>query len=140
QAEDGIRDYKVTGVQTCALPIYFRAAFSRSLPRPRSRHFPFTSDSAAVASRVTSTAQRSPWRYGPAIVFGLRRHLSRKSFEFLTQTGGPSCREALGREATSSSKRNKASFPTRSNRESNTWKADRWSRSANDRWAFRNCG
>src|SRR2546426_6991906 len=29
QAEDGIRDYKVTGVQTCALPI------SRSLPPPR---------------------------------------------------------------------------------------------------------
>src|SRR5256885_11246537 len=26
QAEDGIRDYKVTGVQTCALPISFRAA------------------------------------------------------------------------------------------------------------------
>src|SRR5256885_11693985 len=27
QAEDGIRDYKVTGVQTCALPIYvFRHA------------------------------------------------------------------------------------------------------------------
>src|ERR1039457_5874945 len=24
QAEDGIRDYKVTGVQTCALPIYKR--------------------------------------------------------------------------------------------------------------------
>src|SRR5256885_10301300 len=24
QAEDGIRDYKVTGVQTCALPISFR--------------------------------------------------------------------------------------------------------------------
>src|SRR5256885_8826598 len=24
QAEDGIRDYKVTGVQTCALPIYIR--------------------------------------------------------------------------------------------------------------------
>jgi len=22
QAEDGIRDYKVTGVQTCALPIF----------------------------------------------------------------------------------------------------------------------
>src|ERR1039457_7250965 len=29
QAEDGIRDYKVTGVQTCALPIYPRC--SRSL-------------------------------------------------------------------------------------------------------------
>src|SRR5256885_14338675 len=26
QAEDGIRDYKVTGVQTCALPIYGHAA------------------------------------------------------------------------------------------------------------------
>ena len=25
QAEDGIRDYDVTGVQTCALPIYLRA-------------------------------------------------------------------------------------------------------------------
>src|SRR5256885_6583211 len=25
QAEDGIRDYKVTGVQTCALPIYWTA-------------------------------------------------------------------------------------------------------------------
>src|SRR5205807_4479799 len=25
QAEDGIRDYKVTGVQTCALPIFFNA-------------------------------------------------------------------------------------------------------------------
>src|SRR6266566_8941230 len=26
QAEDGIRDYKVTGVQTCALPIWRRLA------------------------------------------------------------------------------------------------------------------
>ena len=28
QAEDGIRDYKVTGVQTCALPIYCNAYYS----------------------------------------------------------------------------------------------------------------
>src|SRR5205807_3370107 len=28
QAEDGIRDYKVTGVQTCALPIY--STFSKN--------------------------------------------------------------------------------------------------------------
>src|SRR5256885_6745307 len=27
QAEDGIRDYKVTGVQTCALPIYCQRIF-----------------------------------------------------------------------------------------------------------------
>src|SRR5256885_12997719 len=42
QAEDGIRDYKVTGVQTCALPIYrrgadddgnLRASFDRQRPR-----------------------------------------------------------------------------------------------------------
>src|SRR6266850_6301010 len=26
QAEDGIRDYKVTGVQTCALPIFHRSS------------------------------------------------------------------------------------------------------------------
>src|SRR5205807_5858085 len=31
QAEDGIRDYKVTGVQTCALPIYLRWT-ARSVP------------------------------------------------------------------------------------------------------------
>src|SRR5256885_12580808 len=32
QAEDGIRDYKVTGVQTCALPIWFgRATAARFL-------------------------------------------------------------------------------------------------------------
>src|SRR6266566_5411669 len=30
QAEDGIRDYKVTGVQTCALPIWSAAQFKGS--------------------------------------------------------------------------------------------------------------
>src|SRR2546426_8375218 len=29
QAEDGIRDYKVTGVQTCALPIFWRLRRAR---------------------------------------------------------------------------------------------------------------
>ena len=33
QAEDGIRDYKVTGVQTCALPIYLVDAIQqKTLP------------------------------------------------------------------------------------------------------------
>src|SRR5688500_20392868 len=32
QAEDGIRDYKVTGVQTCALPISYRRADVRRRP------------------------------------------------------------------------------------------------------------
>src|SRR5256885_12466917 len=30
QAEDGIRDYKVTGVQTCALPISVRSSPART--------------------------------------------------------------------------------------------------------------
>src|SRR5690606_39501847 len=30
QAEDGIRDFHVTGVQTCALPIYFLSFFLSS--------------------------------------------------------------------------------------------------------------
>src|SRR5688500_20009147 len=33
QAEDGIRDYKVTGVQTCALPIWPGRAGSGSLDK-----------------------------------------------------------------------------------------------------------
>src|SRR5688500_19270879 len=32
QAEDGIRDYKVTGVQTCALPISWWGAARRPAP------------------------------------------------------------------------------------------------------------
>src|SRR5688500_19932671 len=31
QAEDGIRDYKVTGVQTCALPIFGKPKCERSI-------------------------------------------------------------------------------------------------------------
>src|SRR5256885_11534252 len=33
QAEDGIRDYKVTGVQTCALPIYLETRGQRAESR-----------------------------------------------------------------------------------------------------------
>src|SRR3989454_6474764 len=32
QAEDGIRDYKVTGVQTCALPILVQTEFRAQVP------------------------------------------------------------------------------------------------------------
>src|SRR5207253_6090492 len=32
QAEDGIRDGHVTGVQTCALPIYYKAAKASRVP------------------------------------------------------------------------------------------------------------
>src|SRR5256885_8175067 len=35
QAEDGIRDYKVTGVQTCALPIFVGGAFADGIDKRR---------------------------------------------------------------------------------------------------------
>src|SRR5215213_7660651 len=40
QAEDGIRDWSVTGVQTCALPIYPRGRRERHLGRPVPRRVP----------------------------------------------------------------------------------------------------
>src|SRR5256885_13052826 len=48
QAEDGIRDYKVTGVQTCALPI---SSTSSSCTFSKPRFF----SSAAVASALART-------------------------------------------------------------------------------------
>src|SRR5688572_31539585 len=48
QAEDGIRDLTVTGVQTCALPI---SRATQSVRRPtRSACRPETADSAATAA------------------------------------------------------------------------------------------
>src|SRR5688500_19826752 len=40
QAEDGIRDYKVTGVQTCALPILKRAGATHLLVEANARELP----------------------------------------------------------------------------------------------------
>src|ERR1039457_7429280 len=39
QAEDGIRDYKVTGVQTCALPICYCTRKETTCPQPPSPPF-----------------------------------------------------------------------------------------------------
>src|SRR5256885_9115105 len=51
QAEDGIRDYKVTGVQTCALPIWF----SERCRRPGSGG-PCTCTPTAASGRRTRRA------------------------------------------------------------------------------------
>src|SRR5256885_5588684 len=48
QAEDGIRDYKVTGVQTCALPIC--------------RHCCRTTGAPCCWSGARPTSRPSPWR------------------------------------------------------------------------------
>src|SRR5205807_7803475 len=56
QAEDGIRDYKVTGVQTCALPIYQRSeqvcSWHRSSARKRPGKAPQQTCSDRWGSRL----------------------------------------------------------------------------------------
>src|SRR5256885_10496043 len=64
QAEDGIRDYKVTGVQTCALPIFadrssrgaHPPASHRRLPgpAPRARRARVCNERAAAAPACSS--------------------------------------------------------------------------------------
>src|SRR6266545_6335447 len=54
QAEDGIRDKLVTGVQTCALPIYCAAGNSSEV------YGPTPSATAASRSAGVSTSRRRP--------------------------------------------------------------------------------
>src|SRR3989454_1424643 len=58
QAEDGIRDYKVTGVQTCALPILEYYVYRADSNRAR-RLFGVTPDMIEVYSQLTGV--RYPW-------------------------------------------------------------------------------
>src|SRR6266850_6226675 len=65
QAEDGIRDYKVTGVQTCALPIL---ALCPEMPPPTPRNGcrlpPYLGRSSASAqrpARVTRSVRNREW-------------------------------------------------------------------------------
>src|SRR5205085_4874351 len=57
QAEDGIRDLTVTGVQTCALPISGAAAESRRCRPPAARIAPGT-DRIAAPDRARSEERR----------------------------------------------------------------------------------
>src|SRR5256885_2052065 len=59
QAEDGIRDYKVTGVQTCALPIFMPS------PRHARRSSPRPGRSTLMTSAPRSAM--SVAQYGPAM-------------------------------------------------------------------------
>src|SRR5256885_6719001 len=63
QAEDGIRDYKVTGVQTCALPIYANSSATRFFPGlTRARGIASASISAPtrLSSQMCSRSVESP--------------------------------------------------------------------------------
>src|SRR5690606_40280222 len=74
QAEDGIRDFHVTGVQTCALPIYracSRAAFcgkcSEVCPVKIDIHkMLLLNRRDAVANHLHSKAERFAWKIGRA--------------------------------------------------------------------------
>src|SRR5256885_1655183 len=59
QAEDGIRDYKVTGVQTCALPISF-AEFGRRVAGPAPLRVVGATSRGGLDEGVLSTVQRTP--------------------------------------------------------------------------------
>src|SRR5256885_6330359 len=65
QAEDGIRDYKVTGVQTCALPIYCHMVW-------QGRHHPLLAEPGMIEQVVAAytyskSYSMSGWRLGYAI-------------------------------------------------------------------------
>src|SRR6266536_5676734 len=78
QAEDGIRDPLVTGVQTCALPISCRS--------PRSPSDEADRESSVVASQVASRDRESVVE-GKSVDLGGRRIIKEKK-KSNAQTGG----------------------------------------------------
>src|SRR5205807_713563 len=75
QAEDGIRDYKVTGVQTCALPILFGryAGFTALLPTmagaaDRCVIPEHPADVERLAELLTQDRNKNPSRYAVVLV------------------------------------------------------------------------
>src|SRR5438046_10042346 len=69
QAEDGIRDWSVTGVQTCALPIWCKPGGSRAAWAPSAVEDPgdgdleaFGEEVGGVAPRVRSDGRIGGWR------------------------------------------------------------------------------
>src|SRR5207245_5026030 len=61
QAEDGIRDATVTGVQTCALPIYALAARRAALCPDRSVHLDHVGRSGAGVQPVDVLGDDRPY-------------------------------------------------------------------------------
>src|SRR2546426_10527733 len=95
QAEDGIRDYKVTGVQTCALPIL---------------HF---------GGRCEEESRTFRLREAEGLMGAERSHLERLDgqFQVVHEIGRASCREKSvdlgGRRIIKKKKKNTAKGPTR---------------------------
>src|SRR2546427_10866005 len=85
QAEDGIRDLTVTGVQTCALPILIsESAFGRNCAAPTTRNVSGRGSSDAIASAIprwpncmVSPGRKSGDTLGPCRQADLKRERSR---------------------------------------------------------------
>src|SRR2546422_11759317 len=76
QAEDGIRDVAVTGVQTCALPIYVPTRPATSRLRPGRAH---RATASVTAPPTTSPPTRSEERrVGKSVDLGGRRIIKKK--------------------------------------------------------------
>src|SRR5256885_6331323 len=86
QAEDGIRDYKVTGVQTCALPI---STVSTRTQLPR-RVRPIR-----IAARSRDLRTLYPFRSDRSRPDGAIRGVSRVLPLFQLEIGRASCRERV---------------------------------------------
>src|SRR2546427_13310395 len=81
QAEDGIRDLTVTGVQTCALPISPSAAKARAIARPMPPPAPVTT-TARPSRRIAGSGEADgdpaePSERGTHGVAGLRAEQGR---------------------------------------------------------------
>src|SRR5256885_8186598 len=84
QAEDGIRDYKVTGVQTCALPI------SRTKPQvPRTNRDPGKTIAAVGGSREHLPGNHEALDFAGALADRRQLDVAKE------QIGRASCRERV---------------------------------------------
>src|SRR5690606_41036237 len=105
QAEDGIRDFHVTGVQTCALPILVRALADEALHADgsirwwrwtrRPRTYPWSRRGADRPARRDAAAARRP-RLTPA---ALRRRPRRRGGREAGPGGRERRRQELAAEA-----------------------------------------
>src|SRR5205807_5238046 len=85
QAEDGIRDYKVTGVQTCALPISLAAKLDTLMINSSSCAAAFTQIAAIEALNTPESAQ--------AVSRMVKVFEHRRNLVVDGQIGRASCRE-----------------------------------------------
>src|SRR5205807_5386703 len=96
QAEDGIRDYKVTGVQTCALPIFRSRRPEKPVrpvsflePAPRRRELP-----VRRRHRPVPCLFGSPRLAGPGVAC---RRRNGRTAGLTHEIGRASCRERVER-------------------------------------------